>query len=110
MEANNMAAMRAALRAALEKVDEIYDILSKPCIVAEEARQACREARGLLIPALDKPPRQCDVGTAEEQAERKMEFCYKQGGCGNCSFNKSATLTQCAFAWAQTPYEEGGAQ
>ena len=58
--------------------------------------------------ALSKPPRNCDVGTAEEQAERKMEFCYKQGGCSNCSFSKSATLTQCALAWAQMPYEEGG--
>lgn len=58
------------------------------------------------------PRRNCDVGTPEEQAKRKMEFCYKQGGCANCSFCKSASLTQCAFEWAQMPYveKEGGAK
>lgn len=70
MEANDMAAMREAMREALGKVNEIYDILSKPCIVIEDARQACREARAVLIPAIDKPPRQCDVGTADNAKSR----------------------------------------
>lgn len=55
--------------------------------------------------ALSIPPRNCDVGTVEEQAKRKTKFCYQPGGCSNCSFSKSATLTQCALAWAQMPYE-----
>lgn len=94
------------LREALEKVNEVYDILSKPCIVAEEARQACREARGILIPALSKPPRQCDVGTAAEQAERFKKFCFDHQapwhGCTNCPVLMSE---KCALAWAQTPYK-----
>ena len=60
--------------------------------------------------ALAAPQRNCDVGTVEEQSKRKMKFCYQQGGCSNCSFSKSATLTQCALAWAQMPYkaQKGG--
>jgi len=49
-----------ALSAALEQVNKVYDILSRPCVFLEEARQGCREARGVLIPALAAPPRNCD--------------------------------------------------
>ena len=60
--------------------------------------------------ALAEPVKNCEVGTVEEQSKRKMEFCYQQGGCINCSFSRGATLTQCALAWAQMPYKEGGAK
>lgn len=44
MEANNAAAMNEAL----ESVNKIYDMLSKPCIVIEEVRQECQKARAVL--------------------------------------------------------------
>lgn len=72
MEANNMAAMREALSAALEQVNKVYDILSRPCVVIEEARQGCREARGVLIPALASPPRNCDIFKTE--SKRRAAF------------------------------------
>ena len=54
------AKLREAVSAALEQVNKVYDILSRPCVVIEEARQGCREARGVLIPALAAPARNCD--------------------------------------------------
>jgi hypothetical protein len=62
--------------------------------------------------ALSSPPRNCDVGTAEEQSDRFMEYCNtrkdKPGKCRNCVFNESVNI--CAIEWAQMPYEaeEGG--
>lgn len=75
---------------------------------SDDPVEAARVAAAMR--AYKSESRNCDVGTAEEQAKRKMKFCYQQGGCGNCSFSKGATLTQCALAWAQMPYaaQEGG--
>ena len=57
--------------------------------------------------ALSAPPRNCDVGTAEEQAERFSFFCTRYHGCAKCNLNKG--LKDCKFSWAQTPYAEEGA-
>lgn len=48
-----------------------------------------------LQEALSEPPRQCDVGTAEEQMKRFDEFTSKYWPLG-----------MSALQWAQTPYEE----
>ena len=50
-------------QAALNKVNEIYALLSKPCIVIEDVRELCREARGILYnPPVDEVPvRNCDT-------------------------------------------------
>ena len=58
-------------------------------------------------------PRNCDVGTVEEQAERFHAFCASNKKCGDvyscerCQFN---SVEDCELAWAQMPYEEGGAE
>lgn len=61
--------------------------------------------------ALSAPPRNCDVGTAEEQYKRYLAHCRRTPHCTGC---KAFTnyLERCEFAWAQTPYEaqEGGAE
>ena len=61
--------------------------------------------------ALSAPPRNCDVGTAEEQSERYEKFCYahrsREKGCGDCPL---CDIPCCEFAWLQMPYEEGGAR
>ena len=68
--------------------------------------------------AISEPPRQCDVGTAEEQKKRFRLFCESHkpaeseftekgellcpaSGCelGVCNYG------QCALKWAQMPYE-----
>lgn len=119
----------AAMREALETINRIdtrrlkrllcelveADILdggeiNKTISAVEKARQA-----------LSAPPRNCDVGTAEEQYERWRSNCghgipecfsgckvYKRAselGLSNRSIKRS-----CKFVWAQMPYEEGGAE
>ena len=63
-----------------------------------------------LTATLAAPPRNCDVGTAEEQEKRFDGFCYvhlsPEKGCGNCPLNGKPC---CELSWAQMPYEEGGA-
>ena len=66
------------------------------------------------------PPRNCDVGTAEEQTQRFDAFCDahhlpKGKGCYSCP--AIPTRSPCAFSrnvcklnWLQMPYEEGGAK
>lgn len=56
--------------------------------------------------------RNCDVGTAEEQAERYMNFCHNYPKCTGCPCVGRIKYNQCEFAWAQLPYvgKEGGAK
>lgn len=68
----NAAAMREALVDALNKVNDAYDILSRPCVTLEEVRQACREARGIIISALSAPARNCDIPFYQCTTERRI--------------------------------------
>ena len=54
--------------------------------------------------------RNCDVGTAEEQAKRFKKFCYIYPlNCSGCPFKDIAnTHNECAIFWLQMPYKEGG--
>ena len=56
--------------------------------------------------ALSARPRNCDVGTAEEQYRRFLKFCHGEI-CEKCPVHDARS---CKFAWAQLPYEEGGAK
>ena len=60
--------------------------------------------------ALVAPPRNCDVGTAEEQAERHERFCaahYKAAAvdaqCFGCPASDKKE-TDCEFVWGQLPF------
>ena len=60
------------------------------------------------------PPRNCDVGTAEEQAQRYDKFC-EGTDCVKCPVHslwhhyfeicKNGRVS-CGLIWAQMPYEE----
>lgn len=97
MEANDMAAMREALEFVAHMCDSpytTYDVL----VAVKKARAA-----------LSAPPRNCDVGTAEEQSNRMRKFCAKQKmdgiiNCGYCPI-KHQYQRDCTLAWAQMPYE-----
>ena len=67
--AETEAKMETNGNSALEAVDKIYSLVSKPCIVIEEVRQACREARAIII---GKPAR---VGNAAAMRDA-LEACY----------------------------------
>ena len=61
--------------------------------------------------ALSEPPRNCDVGTAEEQDKRMTLYCQTRK-CESCPlWDNVNNGVRCEFTWAQMPYEaeEGGA-
>ena len=81
---------------------------------SDDPIEAARVARAMR--AYDGKPRNCDVGTEEEQAERQKAYCRKHftpdkvgGNCRKCPL-KDRRGWSCQLAWAQTPYEdeEGG--
>jgi hypothetical protein len=55
--------------------------------------------------ALSQKPRNCDVGTEEEQKQRFDVFCSR-GNCDNCPLAEEGVRANCAIRWAQMPYEE----
>ena len=99
----NAVAMREALEA-------IKDTLDKWRLNGVEYWQYY-ELFDIANTVLSAPPRNCDVGTAEEQSERYEKFCYahrsREKGCGDCPL---CDIPCCEFAWLQMPYEEGGAR
>ena len=61
--------------------------------------------------ALAKPPRNCDVGTVEEQTRRLRENCEKyKPSCKGCKFLTDIQRENCWLKWAQMPYDEGEIQ
>ena len=56
-----------------------------------------------LHAAISAPPRNCDVGTAEEQVRRHLEWCERNAY--KCQSTPSCAV--CLAEWAQMPYEEG---
>lgn len=104
----------AALRKALEDTEELLEHFAKPGTVLHSAFFLhMRDNRA----ALAEPPRNCDIGTAEEQQERFREFCRRHNAAGECGIGwtqaecpywRGPKNPDCALAWAQMPYEEGG--
>ena len=99
----NTAALRAALRI-------IWDDARKPCKLDRAAvSRICKDA-------LSAPPRNCDVGTAEEQYRRFRDVCDSKDArqCSCCELRGLNSLNcsrdKCFARWAQMPYEEGGAK
>ena len=104
----------AAMLAALQKIRKVA-VLNIYENVGDYSDERIIE---IVDAALAAPPRQCDVGTAEEQSVRMSEFCREQykktdgvALCSGCRFHNIEGL-DCQFAWAQLPYEarEGGAK
>ena len=110
----------AALREALEECmkftcNSCYERFCEEDVEEEDGICHCSPCNVIIKAraALASQPRNCDVGTAEEQSVRMAEFCRaqyeKSDGvllCSRCQFNGR----DCQFAWAQMPYEEGGAE
>ena len=94
----NTAKMREALEA-------IKDTLDKWRLNGVEYWQYS-ELFDIANTALSAPPRNCDVGTAEEQYRRFLKFCHGEI-CEKCPVHDARS---CKLAWAQMPYGEGGAK
>ena len=96
----------AKMREALEQAKRVlHCAIVSDILKGEDARKAFNA----VTATLSAPPRNCDVGTAEEQSERYEKFCYahrsREKGCGDCPL---CDIPCCEFAWLQMPYEEGG--
>ena len=100
----------AAMREALLIVKRLFDgrIMWQPDI---------RKAHEAVDAAISDPPRNCDVGTPEDQSKRFRSFCLNHTSasdvdmeCCRCHLEKVHAM--CELAWAQMPYEaqEGGAE
>ena len=90
----------AAMREALLRCDAIAQL--------PEIREyvIVKDMRNLIKKALAAPPRECDVGTADEQAERHKRWCDLQSikDCWGVGCRK------CIARWSRMPYEAGGAK
>ena len=121
MEANNMAAMREALELVKTKLADWGFTTRHDAPPPGSLSYDCARLTETINAALAAPPRQCDIGTAEEQDDRWESFCASHhspwkiiGGTGtmicDCPCYKGNNKCN-RFAWAQTPYaEEGGAK
>lgn len=107
----------AALREALEKVRfYLPHFLQYMRLHWEDAEAGGYYERILEVvdAAISAPSRNCDVGTAGEQAKRFHSFCKKfksriQGMCSHlCPCIDSSDKCHCITKWAQMPYKEGG--
>ena len=113
METNNMAAVNAKrFRKIAKMLRRLVDHIRKEESLPEQlAKESFDQVDDLAKEALIAKPRNCDVGTAEEQAERQSRFC-RAHQCGtNCpAWRDGQAHNGCVLAWAQMPYaQEGGA-
>ena len=87
------------MREALEKADAVLSLISKSAWFIDanfSETKAVIEAVNAIESALSAPPRNCDVGTPEEQSKRHREWCRQ----ARCVFG----CTQCMAEWLQLPY------
>ena len=96
----------AAMREALEHIKKLAREFSVGNYYISEFPKMLLD---VIRPALVAPPRNCDVGTIEEQTNRFRDYC-----CGKCDGSKCKhaiymedTIYKCAIEWTQMPYELG---
>ena len=111
------AKLREALRECAQYIACVGGIGVGEVTINDNVHLIPEELTQKAIAALSAPPRNCDVGTAQEQDERFHRFCVKHhtGSCAGChnpvgDYTVANGVRECALVWAQMPYEEGGAQ
>ena len=109
----NAAKMRDALNETQSVIARCIEILDKipvgvpyDGLIDDVADEICDLRESYVNPALSDPPRNCDVGTVDEQLKRFSAFCMSRK-CNECPF-VSSTYGECGVRWSQMPYEEGG--
>ena len=107
MAASDIAELRETVK---ELLDAMYDmgIDEETVSIAAKSPNCHMHSAELLSvikkakAALAKPPRNCDVGSPQEQRRRYDE--WRNHDELRAAFGKDE------FEWAQMPYEEGGAE
>lgn len=97
---------REALQEAKTLLEEIHSAYSDR--QGDISMYPLRKVIGIVDKALAEPPRNCDVGTAEEQSKRFKKYCALnkdfEWGCEKCPIFPYKII-KCEFIWAQIPYE-----
>jgi hypothetical protein len=95
------------MREALQRVVDWFNGYGFGDEVVEEMDSMIEYAEA----SLSTPPRNCDVGTPEEQEARFNKFCFSYYNinnvdctCGTCPLKENVKGI-CEFAWMQMPYE-----
>ena len=110
--------MEGNVNAIREALDKAHRVLHCAIIAGILRGDDAYDAMNMAAAALAAPPRNCDVGTADEQIARFNEFCDSEwqdsgsANCGNCPLWVSGRIGHdCQIRWGQMPYEapEGGA-
>ena len=101
MEASNVKAMRDALNEIRSRLSYLYGHIDGTFDLP-----ALKEVYEIAGTALAAPPRNCDVGTPEDQHNRFMRFCDSKsmGYCWGRGCRK------CIAQWGQIPYEGENAE
>lgn len=99
------------LREALERAKEIARTIYSTSETGSPHEDLAEKIVEIAHAALAEPPRNCDVGTADEQWARFKKHCEENsqaddpGYCsGKCNVD-GGCVSQCALKWAQMPYE-----
>ena len=107
----------AKMREALRQVSRVAVEMTRKTVTGEsEDRKTVDEWAlrlcDIVSATLATPPRNCDVGTDEEQSRRYEELCDSHTCGSRCSATGCPMYEHdCSpFAWGQMPYEEGGAK
>ena len=107
----------AKMREALRQVSRVAVEMTRKTVTGEsEDRKTVDEWAlrlcDIVSATLAAPPRNCDVGTDEEQSRRYEELCDRHTCGSRCSATGCPMYEHdCSpFAWGQMPYEEGGAK
>lgn len=102
MQSNNMKAMREAL----EQIAKLMDRILVRTELDDEIHRIALEAQNMADGVLSLSPRNCDVGTAEEQSRRFCAFCRPRlEPCDGCPCLEGSRHGRCEFIWAQMPYK-----
>lgn len=128
MEVNNMAAIRKALEMFVNHASCLYycdlhrfypNATKCDGVLADEGECSMKPECDAVFAgraALAASPRNCDVGTAEEQQNRFREFCRRYESKGECGIGRSKAACpafhgcrnpDCSLWWAQMAYTEG---
>lgn len=100
-----------AMREALEEMaTELEDLASRDGIRAPAYSSIFSIFAEKCRKALAAPPRNCDIGTPDEQSARFDAHCQKHMGCLTCPLREKdgGVPKHCEFAWGAMPRKEGG--
>ena len=120
--ANEMQKMSEAVnvrkfRKIAKNIRRLIDHIRKEKALSENlAREAFDQIDDLAKEALIAPPRNCDMGTANEHVRRFRLFCQAHqspmsGMCDPiCPLCGNPDKSHCITEWMLLPYSEGGAK